>query len=105
MYIQALRLEACETIRDGLEPLADGIEMIEPFLQAEVAQVVGTEFVAQEAGELLVLFEEGVFPARPENMMTVLDPVDHRREFSVQPFVQPDAEDFADPIRRQPPQP
>jgi hypothetical protein len=31
MYIQALRLEAGEAVCDGLEPLADGIEMIESF--------------------------------------------------------------------------
>jgi hypothetical protein len=74
MDVEALRLEARETIRDGLELLTDGIEMIESFLQAEVAQVVGTEFVAQEAGELLVLFEEGVFPAGPEDVMAMLDP-------------------------------
>ena len=55
MNVKALSLKTGEAIRNGLELFADGIEMIEPFLQAEVAQVVGTEFVAQEAGELLVL--------------------------------------------------
>jgi hypothetical protein len=65
MYIQALRLEAGETVRDGLKPLTDGIEMIEALPEAEVAQVVGTEFVAQEAGKLLVLLEERMFPNTP----------------------------------------
>jgi hypothetical protein len=46
MYVQALCLEAGEAVRDGLELLADGIGMIESFLQAEVAQVIGTAFVA-----------------------------------------------------------
>ena len=104
VHIQALRLETGETVRDGLEPLSHRIEMIESFLQAEVAQVVGTEFIAQEAGELLILFEVGVFPVRPENMMAMLDLVDDCREFSAQPFVQPDAENLTDAIRRQPPQ-
>lgn len=40
--VEALRLEAGETVRDALEPLPYGIEMVESFLQAEVAQVVGT---------------------------------------------------------------
>ena len=71
MNVEALSLETGEAIRNGLELFADGIEMIEPFLQAEVAQVVGAEFIAQETGELLVLLEEGVFPVRPENMMSV----------------------------------
>jgi hypothetical protein len=34
----------------------------------------------------------------------VLDPVDHRREFPAQPFVQPDAEDLTDAVGRRPPQ-
>ena len=105
MDIQALRLEAGETVGDGLEPLAHGIEMIESFLEADVAQVVGAEFVAQETGELLVLFEEGMFPVRPENVMSVLDLIDHRRQFPAQSLVQADAEDLADAVRRQAPEP
>ena len=83
MHIQALCLEAGETVRDGLEPLAHGIEMIESLLQAEVAQVVGTEFVAQVAGEFFVLFEKGVFPVSAEDVMAVLDLIDDGGEFSV----------------------
>src|SRR5271154_51834 len=98
MDVEALRLEAGETVRDGLELLADRIEMIEPLLQAEVAQVVGTEFIAQETGELLVLLEKGVLPVRTENMMPVLDLIDHGREFSAQPFIQPDTEDLTDAV-------
>ena len=51
--------------------------MVEAFLQAEVAQVVGAEFIAQETGELFVLFEEGVLPVRPEDVMAVFDLVDN----------------------------
>src|ERR1700722_6859570 len=104
MNVEALSLETGEAIRNGLEFLADGIEMIEPFLQAEVAQVVGTEFIAQETGKLLVLLEEGVFPVRPENMMSVFDLINHRRQFPLQPFIQAHAENLADPVRRKTPQ-
>src|SRR6202022_776465 len=104
MHVEALRLEAGETVRDGLEPFADGIEMIEALLQAEVAQVVGTEFMAQEAGEFLVLFQKRVFPVSPEDVMAMLDLIDHSGELPPQSFVQPDAEDLADPVGRQPPQ-
>ena len=102
--VEALGLEAGEAIGDGLEPFADGLEMVEPFLQAEVAQVIGTEFVAQEAGELFVLFEEGVFPVGAEDVMAVLDLIDDGGEFSAQPLVEPDAEDLADAVGRQTPQ-
>ncbi len=104
MDVEALGLEAGEAVGDGLEPFADGIEMIEAFLQAEIAQIVGTEFVAQEAGELLVLFEEGVLPVGAEDVMAVLDLIDDRGEFARQPLVEADAEDLADAVGRQPPQ-
>ncbi len=86
MDIEALRLEAGEAVRDDLEPLTDGIEVIEPFLQTEVAQVIGTKFIAQETGELLILLEEGMFLVRTEDVMPVLDLIDHRRQFPAQPL-------------------
>ena len=61
MNIEALSLETGEAIRNGLEFLADGIEMIEPFLQAEVAQVVGTEFIAQETGDFSYCLRKACF--------------------------------------------
>jgi len=100
MHVEALRLEAGEAVRDASEPGADGIEMMESFLQAEVAQVVGTEFVAQEAGELLVLLQKGMLPVRPENVMPVLDLIDHRRQFPAQSLIQPHAEDLRQAYRR-----
>ena len=51
--------------------------MIEPFLEAEVAQVVGAKLVAKKAGELLLLFEKGILPVGAENMMAMFDLVDH----------------------------
>src|ERR1019366_2006949 len=104
MNVEALGLEAGEAVRNCLELCADGIEMIQTLPQAEVVQVVGTEFVAQKTRELLVLLEERMFPVRPEDVMTVLDLVDHGRKLSVQSFVQPDAENLADAVGRQAPQ-
>ncbi len=46
MDVEGLRLEGGEAVRDGLEPLTDGFQVVESFFQAEVAQVVGTEFIA-----------------------------------------------------------
>jgi hypothetical protein len=45
-----------------------------------------------------------MFPVRPEDVVPVPDLVNHRGELSPQSFVQPDAEDFTDAVRRQPPQ-
>ena len=104
MDVEALSLEAREAVRNGSESFADGPEMIEAFLQAEVAQIVGTKFIAQVAGELFVLFEKGVLPVGAENVMAVLDLIDDGGEFSVQPLVEPNAENLADAIGRQTPQ-
>ena len=40
MDVQRLRLETGEAVGDGLEPFARGVEMVQPLLQAEVAQIV-----------------------------------------------------------------
>src|SRR6266478_278163 len=58
--IEPLRLETGEAGGDGLEALANGIEMVQSLLKTEVGEVVGDQFVAQEGGELFVLLEEGV---------------------------------------------
>ena len=55
MDVQRLCLEAGEAISDDLELFAHGVEIIESFLQAEVVQIIGAEFVAQVARELFVL--------------------------------------------------
>jgi len=61
MNVERLSLEAGEVVGDGVEPFAYGVQVIESFLQAEVAQVVGAKLVAEKTGELLVLFEEACF--------------------------------------------
>ena len=47
--------------------------MLQTFLQSEIGEVVGAEFVAQEDGELFVLLEEAVLPISAEDVMTMLD--------------------------------
>ena len=49
MDVEAFRLESGETVSNDLEFLPHRIQMIESFLQAEVAQVVGAKLVAEEA--------------------------------------------------------
>src|SRR2546423_8748380 len=56
--IEPLRLEAGEAVGDGLEALADGVEVVQSLPEAEVGEVVGDQLVAQEGGEFFVLFQE-----------------------------------------------
>jgi hypothetical protein len=83
MNVEGLGLETGEAVGDDLEPFTDSVEMFEPLLQAEVAQVVGDELIAQEAGELLILFQEYMFPLRTENELSVFDLTDHPDKLSL----------------------
>jgi hypothetical protein len=74
--VEPLRLVSGETVGDGLERLTDRIEMVQPFLEAEVGEVVGAEFVAEESRELFILLEEGALEIGAEDMMAMLDLID-----------------------------
>src|SRR5437899_12181966 len=78
--------------------------MFEAFLEPEVSEIVGAEFVAQEGGELLVLFEESIFPVGTEDMMAVLDLLQGGVELAWQAAGEAGAEDFRDLLRRKAPQ-
>src|SRR5580658_7502721 len=85
--VEPLRLEAGETVGDGLERLTDRIEMVQPFLETEVGEVVGAQFVAQESRELFILLEEGALEIGAEDMMAVLDLIDDGGELAAVPAV------------------
>ena len=103
MDIEPLRLMSGEAVGEDLEPFPDGVQVIETFLQPEVRQVVRTDLVAQKHGELLVLLDEGVLTVGAENMVALLDLFDDIGQLAFEPACQPDAEDLADLVRRQPP--
>src|SRR6266436_1226880 len=102
--IEPLRLETGEAGGDGLEALANGIEMVQSLLKTEVGEVVGDQFVAQEGGELFVLLEEGVLEVGAEDMMAMLDAIDDSGQLAAHPAVQASAEDLGDLVAGQPPQ-
>src|ERR1700684_672198 len=80
--VEPLGLATRESVRDGLKPLAHGVQVVEAFLQAEIAQVVRADLVAQEGRELFVLLEEGVLPVGAVDMMAVLDLLDDRAQLA-----------------------
>src|SRR5260221_3094775 len=102
--VEPLRLVAGEAIGDRLEGGAHGVEMIEPLSEAEVGEVVGSQLVAQEGPELLVLLEEGVLEVGAEDMMAVLDAVDDGGQLAVHAATDAPAEDGRDLVGAEPPQ-
>src|SRR6266550_4359211 len=102
--VEPLRLEAGEAGGDGLEALADGVEMVQSLFEAEVGEIVGDQLVAQEGGKLFVLLQEGVLEGGAEDMMAMLDAVDDGGQLAAHPAVQTRAEDLGDLVAGQPPQ-
>ena len=80
--VEPLGLETGKPADDGLEPVADLIQMIQSLLETEVVEVVGTEFVAQERRELLILPENGIAEVGAEHVVAVLDLIDEGEELA-----------------------
>src|SRR6266516_835205 len=78
--------------------------MVQPFLETEIGEVVGAEFVTQESRELLILLEEGALEIGAEDMMTMLDLIDDGGELAAVPAVQAGAEDLGNLVGCEPPQ-
>ena len=104
MDVEPLGLESGEPADDGLELVADLIQMIQSLLETEVVEVVGTEFVAQEHRELLILPENSIAEVGAEHMMAVLDLIDDGRELTAVVARQAGAEDLGDLVGGQSPQ-
>src|ERR1700677_4551225 len=104
MHVEPLRLKGCEAVGNGEELRPDRAEMVQSLLQSEVRQIVGTDFVAQEGGELLVLFDERVPAVSPENVMSVFDLFQCRIEFTFDLLTHTGAKDLGDPVRCQSPE-
>src|ERR1700757_5270687 len=76
MDVEPLCLEGSKAAGDGLEALADRVEVIQSFLEAEIGEVIGDELVAQKGEELFVLLQEGVLEVGTEDMMAGVDAID-----------------------------
>ena len=104
MDVEPLRLIAGETAGDALKRLADRVQMVQSFAQAEVGEVVGAELVAQKRRELFILLEEGVLEVGAEDMMAMLDLIDDGGELAAHPAVKAGSEDRGNLVGGESPQ-
>jgi hypothetical protein len=86
--VEPLRLEGGEAASDGLELFADRLEMVQAFLETEVVEIVGAQFVAQKRGELFVLLQERVLEIGAKDMVTMLDLIDDGGKLAGQPTME-----------------
>ena len=96
MYVEPLRLEAGDAVGNGLEPLADRVEVVQSLPELKIRKIMRGYLVAQEDGEFFVLLENRVLEVGAEHMMTMFDAVDDGRELAVHPAVEACAEDLSD---------
>ena len=62
--------------------------MVQAFLETEVVEIVGAQFIAQEGGELLVLPQERVLEIGAKDMVTMLDLIDDGGKLAGQPTME-----------------
>jgi len=96
MHVEPFGLKGGVVVRDCLKTLPHGVEMFQAFFEAKIGHVVRAELVAQESGELLVLFEEGILKVGAENVVAVLDPIEDGVKLAAKPFGQAYAENLGD---------
>jgi len=104
MDVEPLGLEAGEAADDSLELLTHLIEMVQPFAETEVVEVVGAEFVAQQCQEFLILSQNRVAEIDPEHMMAMRDLIDDGVKLAPVLAVQAGAEDLGNLVGGQPPE-
>jgi hypothetical protein len=105
MHVEPLGLEACEPADDSLELATDLVEIVQALFETEVIEIIGAKFVAQEYREFLILPENRALEVGAEDMMAMLDLVDHSGKLASVLAMQARAEDLSDLVRGQPPQP
>lgn len=94
--IEPLGLVVGEAAGDGQKLLAHGPEVLEPFLQVEIREVVGAQLVAQEDHKLLVLAKESVPAIDPQDMMPLRELLERGVELPLEPFGQAHTEELGD---------
>ena len=98
MDVECRSLQGGEAVQHAQEATAYDGQMLQSFLQAEVAEVVGADLGAQEGQELLILLDEGVLPVSAEDMVPMLDLLQGGVKLAAQAASDAGAEDLREVI-------
>jgi len=100
VYVECFGLEGGETIGGRGQSLADGLQIVEGFLESEIFEVIAERFQAEKSGELLIHAEHCILAAGPEDMMAVFQHLEYALQLATQLLIDTKPEDFGDLVRQ-----
>ena len=75
--VQGLRFETGKSICDGCEFAAQGFQVLQPLVHAQILHPVYADFHAQESAELLVHAAHEVLAVDAHHVMAMIEPFEH----------------------------
>src|SRR5712692_6596500 len=94
--VQQLGLKRGEAIRCRQERLSEGVELLEPLVQAKILHPVDTDLEAQEGREFFVQPRHETFAVDAQHMMAMIDLLQHALELAPEALVFANAKDLRD---------
>ena len=98
VHVQGLGLKGGETVGDGRQRVAHGLEVLQALVQPEIPEVVAQGFHPQEGRELLVHPQDGVLRVAAQHVMAVLDLLEHAAQLAAQALVEAEPEQVCERV-------
>jgi S1-C subfamily serine protease len=95
VHVQGLRFEAGKSICDGYEFAAQGFQVLQPLVQAQILHPVYADFHAQEGAEFFVHAAYEVLAVDAHHVMAMVELFEHAVQLAAQPFGDAHAEDVS----------
>ena len=94
--LSSSRLEAGQAIGNRDQLLPQRVQILQPFVQAQILEPVDADLQAEEGGELFVHARHQAFAVDPQHMMAVVELFQHAVQLAANSLVLADAEDLGD---------
>lgn len=77
VHVEGLGLEAGESVRNGDELLAQALQVLQPFVEAEVFPPVDTDLNPQEGAELFIPATHRILAIDAQHVMAMVELFEH----------------------------